>query len=492
MAVRRPAGQPGRPGYFNLAWLLPVFLTVIGLLGWNLRPRVQPVPKGPISGSRQRHYRYIAVNTYGPDGGHAHPRIDLQPAGPIHSELGVLSCTVAVLPAAVVVPPNLAAGPQPWTCSLWDVDLQPLTAARLGAAGPLQHMFRPRLSRPVVAPGPPRLAAPPHPIRLHLCPPAVQLDATVSNEGRQNVLLYMVNPLVLCPAGSSPPGCQCSQLELDRVGLTQCADWWYRDLAAVGQPHPTVVADFPTQWRRVAQAHRVAAIQWSTLLRTQRVASIDALYLGHAAIPAVVPQLLGARVLPREVPLNWSNRTVGLPHNSDLQPGQARSLAMLSHHYTCQWSRHRMHCVRAAGHGPGHPTVPLLAPATAPGLAPALHHWDYIEIGTADFETLAQKHGHNETVHGLSVDVVAEYLHSLPSGGQKRQLNAAISDVDGTLDVYVVNPLILCPRDVPPSRCTCDQGELRRLGLDLCLDWWYKGCTSVGKPHPTVVTRLGE
>lgn len=88
--------------------------------------------------------------------------------------------------------------------------------------------------------------------------------------------------------------------------------------------------------------------------------------------------------------------------------------------------------------------------------------YDFIEIGTAFFDTLVEKATDEE--YGLSVEPIAEYLNKLPNKKNVTKINGAVvADEDSNgLDVYYVEEEII---------------DKFNLGI------WMKGCNSVGKPH---------
>ena len=96
-------------------------------------------------------------------------------------------------------------------------------------------------------------------------------------------------------------------------------------------------------------------------------------------------------------------------------------------------------------------------------------HYDFVEIGTSDFNTLIQKAG-PKTV-GLSVEPLLEYLDRLPTKPRVQKVNAAVSSTSGSLDIYYV-----------PDNVRIEQG----------LPSWMKGTNSIGAPHPTVARYLAK
>jgi FkbM family methyltransferase len=96
-----------------------------------------------------------------------------------------------------------------------------------------------------------------------------------------------------------------------------------------------------------------------------------------------------------------------------------------------------------------------------------LRKYDYIEIGTSDFDTLVQLMP--DSALGISVEPIKEYLDLLPEKENNQKVNAAISDTDKKSTVYLVKP-----------------EDIRKYGLDE----WVKGCNSIDSPHPSVLTYL--
>ena len=93
--------------------------------------------------------------------------------------------------------------------------------------------------------------------------------------------------------------------------------------------------------------------------------------------------------------------------------------------------------------------------------------YDFVEIGTSDFDTLIQ--GCPEGHVGLSIDPLQFYLDRLPDKPRVQKVCAAISNVDGDSQVY----------HVPLEKIE-----------GLKLPSWTRGCNSMGAPHPTVVRTL--
>ena len=88
--------------------------------------------------------------------------------------------------------------------------------------------------------------------------------------------------------------------------------------------------------------------------------------------------------------------------------------------------------------------------------------YDFIEIGTSNFDTLIQTA--IDTATGLSIEPIKHYLDCLPDKPGVKKLNIAVSrdNTDGVLDVYYV------PEDVIVAKGLPD---------------WLKGCNSIGDYH---------
>jgi hypothetical protein len=89
-------------------------------------------------------------------------------------------------------------------------------------------------------------------------------------------------------------------------------------------------------------------------------------------------------------------------------------------------------------------------------------HYDFIEIGTSDFDTAIQSS--NEDAVGICVEPVQAYLDKLPSRLNVKKICAAISQNNTRGKTYVFF--------VPPEK-------IQELGLPE----WLKGCNSVGNHH---------
>lgn len=95
--------------------------------------------------------------------------------------------------------------------------------------------------------------------------------------------------------------------------------------------------------------------------------------------------------------------------------------------------------------------------------------YDFIEIGTSDFNTLVQSASGDEK--GLCIEPLQFYLDALPNRKNVIKDCCAISLHPGEMTVYYVNPSDIRTHKLPA---------------------WVRGCNSVGKPHPTVAQLLSE
>lgn len=102
---------------------------------------------------------------------------------------------------------------------------------------------------------------------------------------------------------------------------------------------------------------------------------------------------------------------------------------------------------------------------------------NFLEIGTADFDTCAQSCV--EDARGLSVEPLQVYLDQLPSKPGVTKVQQAVSDIVGNgagvgngvgdITIYYVEPHVITQLGLPP---------------------WCRGCNTVGAPYPLVVNEL--
>ena len=94
--------------------------------------------------------------------------------------------------------------------------------------------------------------------------------------------------------------------------------------------------------------------------------------------------------------------------------------------------------------------------------------YNFIEIGTSDFDTLLQKS--SDTAIGLSVEPLNYYLDRLPNKPGVTKVNAALSNSDDYLEIY----------NVPVS-------AIEKYNLP----YWVRGCNSLSKPHQYTMDTIG-
>ncbi len=94
--------------------------------------------------------------------------------------------------------------------------------------------------------------------------------------------------------------------------------------------------------------------------------------------------------------------------------------------------------------------------------------YDFIEIGTSDFDTLIQKA--DDSTIGLSVEPLNHYLERLPTKAGVVKVNVALSNVDGELKIYHI------PLD-----------KIEKYDLP----YWVRGCNSLSKPHQFTMDIIG-
>jgi len=95
--------------------------------------------------------------------------------------------------------------------------------------------------------------------------------------------------------------------------------------------------------------------------------------------------------------------------------------------------------------------------------------YDFIEIGTSDFDTLLQC-ASNDMV-GLSIEPLQLYLDKLPNKDNVKKVCAAISDKEKNMDLYYIEPEVIEKYNFDPG---------------------MRGCNSLGAPHQSVIATLGE
>lgn len=97
--------------------------------------------------------------------------------------------------------------------------------------------------------------------------------------------------------------------------------------------------------------------------------------------------------------------------------------------------------------------------------------YSYIEVGTSDYDTLLQRSSDSSQLRGLSVDALEIYASRLPSRSNWNTAVVAIADdkasSGGTIQTYYMHP-----------------EDIERLCGSFCFE--FRGCNSVGYPHPQV------
>lgn len=95
--------------------------------------------------------------------------------------------------------------------------------------------------------------------------------------------------------------------------------------------------------------------------------------------------------------------------------------------------------------------------------------YDFIEIGTSDFDTLIEQADDNTV--GLSIEPLKYYLDRLPDRKNVKKLNVAISNKDSYLDLYYIPEKEITKHNLP---------------------WWVRGSNSIGKPHAFTIKEIGK
>ena len=115
---------------------------------------------------------------------------------------------------------------------------------------------------------------------------------------------------------------------------------------------------------------------------------------------------------------------------------------------------------------------------------------DWIEVGTADYNTLAQQHVGGGFRVGISVEPSSELLHHLPRPTDVRsthhRLQAALSDSDGFADLYSVRPDLTCRPPLETCALQCNQTGLFEAGLSRCLPFFLRGASALDHVPPSL------
>lgn len=93
--------------------------------------------------------------------------------------------------------------------------------------------------------------------------------------------------------------------------------------------------------------------------------------------------------------------------------------------------------------------------------------YDFIEIGTSDFNTLIEKSDDNSI--GLSIEALPFYLNKLPNKKNVKKLNKiVVSEIhyEKEISIFYVEPELIEKYNLPT---------------------WVRGCSCIHKPHETIV-----
>jgi len=96
-------------------------------------------------------------------------------------------------------------------------------------------------------------------------------------------------------------------------------------------------------------------------------------------------------------------------------------------------------------------------------------HYDFIEIGTSDFDTLIETS--DEDTVGISIEPIKYYLDRLPERKNVKKLQVAISESDGFIDIYYI----------PTEKIK-----------EYSLPFWVRGTNSINQPHPFALKKIGK
>lgn len=96
-------------------------------------------------------------------------------------------------------------------------------------------------------------------------------------------------------------------------------------------------------------------------------------------------------------------------------------------------------------------------------------HYNFIEIGTANFDTLIQRCSDEDI--GLSIEPLPHLLNQLPNKKNVVKINCAISSEEKDIKIYYVEQEKISSYNLP---------------------WWFIGSSSVNKIHDGILRVLGE
>jgi hypothetical protein len=112
--------------------------------------------------------------------------------------------------------------------------------------------------------------------------------------------------------------------------------------------------------------------------------------------------------------------------------------------------------------------------------------YDFVEIGTSDFDTLIEKA--TDTTQGLSIEPVKHYLDRLPDRPGVRKIWSAISadNVKSMLQVYYVPESVIQEKGLPDFLRGCNSvGDYhfqhRNLGIEHLVETSHVPCWPIGE-----------
>jgi FkbM family methyltransferase len=96
-------------------------------------------------------------------------------------------------------------------------------------------------------------------------------------------------------------------------------------------------------------------------------------------------------------------------------------------------------------------------------------HYDFIEIGTSDFDTLIEES--DDLKNGISIEPIKFYIDRLPNKKNVKKIQAAMSNEEGSIDIYYIEEEKILKNNLP---------------------WWVRGSNSINKPHPFTIKEIGK
>ena len=98
-------------------------------------------------------------------------------------------------------------------------------------------------------------------------------------------------------------------------------------------------------------------------------------------------------------------------------------------------------------------------------------HFDFVDIGTCDFETSADEVIKSDGKTALLVEPLKFYLDNLPVHKNILKVNVAVSNVNSTATIFYLDEKTILKYDLPP---------------------WLRGCSSLNNIHPAAEHHLKE